>query len=43
MSEPVRVPEWVCTLVGRLVLENEALRQELASKGAEPESEPSER
>ena len=27
MDEPVVVPEWVCTLVGRLVLDNEALRR----------------
>lgn len=26
------VPEWVCMLVGRLVLENEALRQELSQQ-----------
>jgi hypothetical protein len=29
MSELV-VPEWICTLVGRLVLDNEALRQQIA-------------
>lgn len=33
------VPEWVCTLVGRLVLDNEALRREAADqqqKGEQP-------
>lgn len=29
MSEPLIIPEWVCTLVGKLVLDNEALRKEL--------------
>lgn len=28
-DEPLTVPEWVCTLVGRLVLDNEALRRAL--------------
>lgn len=27
MTEPIAIPEWVATLVGRLVLENEAMRQ----------------
>lgn len=31
MSE-LSVPEWVCTLVGKLTLDNEALRRELADK-----------
>ena len=31
------IPEWVCTLVGRLVLDNEALRQEITEREtAEP-------
>jgi hypothetical protein len=29
MQQPMMVPEWVCTLVGRLVLDNEALRREM--------------
>lgn len=35
MTEPLTVPEWVCTLVGRLVLDNEALRRELAERDRE--------
>ena len=31
MTEPTIVPEWVCTLVGRLVLDNEAMRQRLVA------------
>lgn len=31
MSADVQLPEWIATLVGRLVLENEALRQALAA------------
>ena len=27
----VTIPEWICTMVGRLTLENEALRQALAA------------
>lgn len=30
MSEPVYIPEWIVNLVGRLTLENEALRRDLA-------------
>ena len=30
MNERILVPEWVCTVVGRLVLDNEALRQQVA-------------
>lgn len=39
MSEPVALPEWVAALVGRLVLENEALRLTLA-EARRPPSEP---
>lgn len=28
------LPEWIATLVGRLVLENEAMRQALAAQAA---------
>jgi hypothetical protein len=28
--QPTPLPEWIATMVGRLVLENEALRQALA-------------
>jgi hypothetical protein len=30
------VPEWVCTLIGRLVLENEVLRQQVPSPPPSP-------
>lgn len=30
MSESVQLPEWVATLIGRLTLENEAMRRMLA-------------
>lgn len=38
MNEPIALPEWVAALVGRLVLENEALRLALseARKPTEP-------
>lgn len=29
MDEPLILPEWVCTFVGKLVLDNEALRRAL--------------
>lgn len=31
-EQPQVIPEWVATLVGRLVLENEAMRQALAAQ-----------
>lgn len=34
-DQPLTVPEWVCTLVGRLVLDNEALRRVLPIGGAD--------
>lgn len=37
MTAPLTVPEWVCTLVGRLVLDAEALRRELAARQPVPE------
>lgn len=42
----VTIPDWMCTLVGRLVLENEALRrvlaetQQPATNGHVPAEEP---
>ncbi len=39
MSEPTPLPEWIATLVGRLVLENEAMRQALAAQQAAQEAE----
>ena len=30
-ADDFRMPEWVCMLIGKLTLENEALRQALAS------------
>jgi hypothetical protein len=36
-DQPLTVPEWVCTLVGRLVLDNEALRRALPSAPAKPD------
>ena len=44
----MEIPEWIVTLVGRLSLENEALRRELAkhaeptANGQVPEPEPEE-
>jgi hypothetical protein len=32
--QPTPLPEWIATMVGRLVLENEALRQALAEMQA---------
>lgn len=29
MSEPITIPEWLTMLVGRLAIENEAMRQAL--------------
>jgi len=41
VSEPVPViPEWVATIVGRLVLENEAMRQALAVQPAPTPASP---
>lgn len=37
-DQPLTVPEWVCTLVGRLVLDNEALRRQIPPT-APPEAE----
>lgn len=42
MSEPTSIPEWIATLVGRLVLENEAMRQALAAAQQAAPVEPSE-
>lgn len=39
MTEQPGLPEWIATLVGRLVLENEALRQALTA-ARQPEPEP---
>ena len=33
-DQPLTVPEWVCTLVGRLVLDNEALRRQIPAPPA---------
>jgi hypothetical protein len=33
----MEVPEWIATMVGRLVLENEALRRALAEAEAPPQ------
>lgn len=38
-DQPLTVPEWVCTLVGRLVLDNEALRRQVPPPPQEPEPE----
>lgn len=35
------LPEWIATLIGRLVLENEALRRALAEAGQTTPAEPS--
>jgi hypothetical protein len=40
MQQPMMVPEWVCTLVGRLVLDNEALRRELGEAASQEETPP---
>lgn len=29
MSEPLMIPEWICTLVGRLTLDKEALLHQI--------------
>lgn len=34
------IPEWVCTLVGRLVLDNEALRREIAERDQPDDTPP---
>lgn len=39
MSEPLSLPDWIATLVGRLVLENEALRQALNTPAPAPAPE----
>lgn len=36
MTEPTALPEWIATLVGRLLLENEALRRALSEPQASP-------
>lgn len=35
----MEVPEWLCTLVGRLVLENEVLKRAVADLTPEPPKE----
>lgn len=35
-QQPTTIPEWVATLVGRLALENEAMRLALAAQQAAP-------
>jgi hypothetical protein len=38
MSDQALIPEWVATLIGRLTLENEAMRRVLAEAN-KPESQ----
>jgi hypothetical protein len=39
MSDQTLVPEWVATLIGRLMLENEAMRRMLAERQPEENSD----
>jgi hypothetical protein len=39
MSEPTQLPEWVATVVGRLVLENEMLRRAVAEVAPTPRAD----
>lgn len=38
-EQHIPLPEWIATLVGRLMLENEALRRALAEAQAEKQAE----
>lgn len=35
MTEPIQIPDWIATLVGRLVLQNELLRLTIANTETE--------